>query len=81
MRHMASTAPHTQGCNPQVRYCISLTAPTAMHINGIIIMMNRSQYCVDAVICRELMTGADTLKNVAQVLEYVDRISEVKEMR
>lgn len=45
-------------------------------------MFVRSRYSVFvslAVICRELITGADTLKNVAQVLEYVDRISEVKE--
>ena len=28
---------------------------------------------------RELIAGADALKNVAQILEYIDRISEIKE--
>lgn len=28
---------------------------------------------------RELMSGADTLKNVAEVLQFIDRISEVRQ--
>ena len=31
------------------------------------------------VLSRELIAGADALKNVAQILEYIDRISEIKE--
>ncbi len=28
---------------------------------------------------RELLTGVETLKNAAEVLEFIDRISEVKQ--
>ena len=28
--------------------------------------------------CRDLVSGVETLKNVAEILEFIDRISEAK---
>ena len=41
--------------------------------------MGKKLTCVFFFLSRELIAGADALKNVAQVLEYIDRISEIKE--
>lgn len=35
-------------------------------------------YLISAT-CRDLLTGVETLKNVAEILEFIDRISEIKQ--
>ena len=47
--------------------------------NKLFLIISGEKLTCFVFLSRELIAGADALKNVAQILEYIDRISEIKE--